>query len=91
MKFPESRLNIGDTLYDISGKDIRQWSVIWVRCTIDRDFQSKIVYGLLKNGTSPGLQNSIYESQVGKDYFTSKKELFVCTFGDCLTEGLVVK
>ena len=89
MKFPESRLNIGDTLYAISGKDIAQWSVIWIKCAIDRDLQSKITYGIKKVTT--GYENVLYESQVGKDYFTSKKELFMCTFGDCLTEGLVVK
>lgn len=89
MKFPESKLNIGDTLYDLSGKDIRQWSIVWIKCIINRDLQPEIVYGIKK--VTSGYESSIYEFQVGKDYFTSKKELFVYTFGDCLTEGLVVK
>ena len=83
MKFPESRLDIGDTLYDLNGKEIIQWRVIWIRCTIERDLQSRITYGIKKVTT--GYENTIHESQVEKDYFTSKKEFFMHTFGDCLT------
>ena len=89
MKFPESKLNIGDTLYELNGKDIIEWRVHWISCFINKDPVKQISYGIRKVSTQ--YEKSIYESLVGTSYFTSKKEMFLHLFGDCLTEGLVVK
>ena len=89
MKLPETKMNIDDILISMDGHDIIEWRIILLKCIIDKNFTTKILYGLEKVAT--GYEISIYETDIGKNYFNSKKELFMHYFGDCLTEGLVVK
>lgn len=89
MKLPSTRLNIGDSLWSMSSNKPVEWIVESIRCFVSSK-SCGISYELHKADT-PTVKRMTDECSIGHDCFKSKQELMANLFGDCLTEGLVVK
>lgn len=89
MELPSTKLNLGDSLWSISCNKPVEWIVEAVKCFIS-DKCYNITYELHRANNTAS-KTSIDEKFVGSDYFESKQGLMAYLFGDCLTEGLVVK
>lgn len=89
MKLPDTKLNIGDSLWSISCNKLAEWIVTYIRCYVNKNGFYQISYGLRNSDSNT--ETDLQESSIGKTYFRSKKELMMNMFGECLTEGLVVK
>ena len=89
MKLPSTKLNIGDSLWSMSSNKPAEWIIEAIRCFVTGKSCS-ISYELCKANDTP-LKTSIDEQYIGLKFFESKKELMANLFGECLTEGLIVK
>ena len=89
MKLPSTKLNLGDSLWSMSGNKPTEWIVESIRCFVTNKSCS-ISYELHKSD-NPVYKRMTDECSIGYDCFKSKQELMANLFGDCLTERLVVK
>lgn len=89
MKLPSTKLNIGDSLWNMSSNKPTQWIVEAIRCFVTNK-SCNITYDLHKANDST-FKRAEDECYIGFTCFESKQELMRNVFGDCLTEGLVVK
>lgn len=95
MKLPETKLNLGDSLWAMSDNEPIEYKVCKITCRINSSdtsisyevewFRRYKYEGVIRHS------NSISEHEIGQRFFLSKKELLLHIFGDCLTEGIVVK
>ncbi len=89
MKLPNTKLNLGDSLWSMSSDKPVEWRVEAIRCFVTGSSCS-VSYDLYKANAAM-FKTSISETSIGSSYFASKQELMVNLFRDCLTEGLIVK
>lgn len=89
MKLPSTKLNLGDSLWSMSSNKPTEWIVETIRCSVTNK-SCNISYELHK-ANAPMTKSMTDECSLGHNCFESKQELMANLFGDCLTEGLIVK
>ena len=89
MKLPETELNIGDSLWNISCNVPTEWKVKEIKCFVTNN--SVLINYETYKATNPACLYTTSEGCIGVTIFKSKQELMMHCFGDCITKGLIVK
>ena len=98
MKFRETKYNIGDVVWKMAdGKPIA-YEILSVQSFICKEKCNSTLVLIQQNKYSLRRYNqptfATYtesETDLDKNYATSKKELMLKIFGDCLESGIIVK
>lgn len=89
MKFPESELNIGDSLWSLSNNKPVELIVESIQCRV-YPTGHHIRYGLFMKDKG-NFKSDTEETSIGKDMFKSKRDLMLNVFNDCVEEMFVIK
>ena len=83
MKIPDTKYDIGDTLWRISANVLCEYKITSIGVYIDSDGTHSIRYSL-KNLTKGG-DTTVFESEIAEGvFYETKNALRQAMFGDCI-------
>ena len=91
MKLPETKLNIGDSIWIMKDNSPKEYIVYEITVRTYGSGETKISYYSRIAEIHGEYYHGFNECEIGRNVFLSKKDLFLNQFGDCLEEGLIVK